>query len=412
MENKPSNFTQLNLNTQTQPVTSGNHKSITRFIPFTIFVAVIIFIIYLFNEGAVSLLPSPYTQKNVVEMKFTDKRYQANYTDKYSKSSTVEIASFEDNEVWEGDGTYEDDNYMDGKMSLALKSKDKQPVVSTLNTRVNLKDYAVIKMLTFVAKADDADNIQSLIVRFASKEGVVEYPIVNVKVGWSVIKMPKDKFFSEGKGNSNINWEEIQKIQIELTSRAKSTTEVLFDRIWAESDDNFKEDLKSNNYDNLSYKRFNGTNVLQLWGVGGGYSNIKKITSVRNFSYTAKIYPNKKGSFGISGRQDSATNFGYYLVFDGIDTNSWRLFKIGKIGTKTATTVLDQGSINNFTIEREKPIWLKMVLKGSKIKGYFSIDGSNFTPLANANDGEIKSGGVGFYTAGSSMIIESVEFSQ
>jgi len=381
-----------------------------RFVPFFIFVVIIAFIIYLFNEGSISLLPGNDSQKNVVEMKFTDKSYRANFAEKYTQGKTLEISGFEDNEGWSGDVSYEDANYMEGLTSLSLVSKDKVTISTILEKKLNLEDFDTIKLLTFVAKADDADNIQSLAVRFASKEGIVEYPVVNVKVGWNIIKMSKDKFFSEDK--KIINWSNIEKTQIELTSRAKSKTEVLFDRMWAESDSNFKDDLKSINYDNLAYKNFNGKNQLQLWSVGGGYSVIKKITSVRNFTYTAKVYPTKKGAFGISGRHDYATNYGYYLVFDSVDAGSWRLFKIGKPVNKTSTIVLDQGSINNYTIEKNKPVWLRMIIKGSKIKGYFSTDGSNFTQIAEANDGEIKSGGVGFYTAGSSMIIENVEFSQ
>lgn len=145
--------------------------------------------------------------------------------------------------------------------------------------------------------------------------------------------------------------------------------------------------------------------------MGSTLGLINKITGVRNFTYTAKIIPQKIGTFGINGRTDVSTSYGYFLDFGGIGTGSWQLYKYGKVVNDSPVTQLDSGSIANFQIEASQPVWLRLTISGTSIAGYLSTDGKNFTKLTARSDGEHASGGIGIQTS-ASFLLESVEFSQ
>ena len=99
------------------------------------------------------------------------------------------------------------------------------------------------------------------------------------------------------------------------------------------------------------------------------------------------------------------------MEIGGIGTGSWRLFKTGKIVDVSPVTELDSGSIANFQIEANQPVWLRLSISGDTITGYLSTDGKNFTKLTEKNDSELKSGGIGVQTTGS-FLLESIEFKQ
>jgi len=94
-------------------------------------------------------------------------------------------------------------------------------------------------------------------------------------------------------------------------------------------------------------------------------------------------------------RGDYKTGYGYYFVIDGINGNRYQIFKVGLDDEKVKTTVLKNGVINNFIVEKDVPLWLSVEAKGSNFKYSLSMDDKSYSELAQVNDSEYKEGGLG-----------------
>lgn len=408
-----------------------NPKSIGS-IAFYIFIIIFIVLAYLNNNGTLaSLFPKKTTtvNNNVVQMEYKEKEYMADYTKKF-EGFAVKIANFEMGEKWSGDFNIDDINFWEGESSYVVLAKDLSSNIITLRKSLDLSNSSVIKILIYSANQENIDNINRATLRFGNLTDTAyyEYDIRNIKQGWSIIEMPKDNFnlvtssASTKEGETDNNkvtnvtndrlWSSIEKISLEVKARPNTQVELSFDRLWAEKNDLYKKEFLTNNFDMLSPVSWNGKSYINVWGMGSTLSLFNKVTGVRNFTYTAKIIPQKTGVFGINGRTDLSTTYGYYLEIGGIGTGSWRLYKIGKVIDTSPVTELDRGSIANFQIEANQPLWLRLSISGNTVAGYLSTDDKNFTKLAEKNDTEHKSGGIGMQTTNASFLLESVEFKQ
>jgi len=409
-----------------------NSKSIGSIV-FYIFIILFIVLAYLNNSGNLAFLfPKKTTivNRNIIQMEFKEKEYKADYTKKF-EGAVIKIANFEEGEKWQGDFNIDNDaNYWEGESSYVVLAKNNQSNVITLRKSLDLSSSSIIKILVYSADQENVDNINKTTLRFGNLADTAyyEYDIRNIKQGWSIIEMPKENFSfvtgaastEEEKTDKNNEssiitndrlWSSIGKISIEVKARPNTQVELSFDRLWAEKNDLYKKEFLTNNFDMLSPVDWNGKNYINFWSIGASLSIFNKVTGVRNFTYTAKIIPQKVGTFGINGRTDLSTSYGYFLEIGGIGTGSWRLFKTGKIVDVSPVTELDSGSIANFQIEANQPLWLRLSISGNTITGYLSTDNKNFTKLTEKNDTEHKSGGIGVQTAGS-FLLESIEFKQ
>lgn len=408
------------------------------FNPVVFYVLLILFIVisYLYNNGTLtSLFPKSKTsvteKRNIIELEFKEKKYNVDFTKAYA-GNVLEISDFEEGEKWNGDFNIDDSNFMEGKTAFSLASKNNSSSIIYLNEKLDLSKFEVFKMLIYSAKENDTDNIQKLNLRFGNKNDTLyyEYSIRNVKEGWNIITMEKKNFaFSRGvtkketdekTGEETVKtvssedalWSNIESVTLELTSRPANRVELTFDRLWAEKDESYQEeDFRTDSPYTLSLRNYNKQTYLNVWRFDKNLALLKKVTGVKNFTYTAKLIPQQIGTFGINARTDISNNYGYYLDLSGIGSGAWQLYKIGKpvegVGPR-----LDNGEIANFLVEENKPIWLRLKLSGNVITAYLSIDGKDFTRLTEKNDPELKSGGIGFQSGGSSFLVESIEFSQ
>lgn len=410
-----------------------NKKSIGAII-FYIFIIIFIILAYLKNNGTFStLLPKKVitAKQNIIQIQFKDREYKADYSNKFD-GAVIEIAGFEEGEKWKGDYKIDDVNLWEGKTSYVVLAKGTQPNILTLRKNMNLSRTEIIKIFVYSADQQNIDDIKKAVLRFGNLADTAyfEYDIRNIKTGWNIITMPKSNFSfissaTSSKETETANtdsektdvgserlWSMIEKVSLELDARPNSQVELSFDRLWAEKDGTYKKEFFTSNFDMLSPKIWNGKSYINVWAIGSTLSLINKVTGVKNFNYTAKIIPQKTGTFGINGRTDLLSSYGYYLELGGIGAGTWKLYKYGKVVDTSAVTELDSGSIANFQIEADQPIWLRLSTSGNLISAYMSTDGKNFTKLTDKNDSEHVSGGIGMHTANSSFLLESVEFSQ
>lgn len=384
----------------------------TKAIIFYVLLIVFIVIAYLYNNDMISFLPkkTPSTMtSNVIEIQFTDKKYSEDFTDKWD-GYVVELAGFEEGEKWKGEYNIDDTNFVDGKTGYQIFSKDNNESIITLAKSVNLSDFDLFKFFVFSEKEENIENLKSFVLRLGDSEtSYFEFSILNLKQGWNLIKIQKENFSEKG----TPKWSNIKNITIAANSRPKTQVEFVFDRLWVEKSEDYRGDFLTSNMDMLSLKNIKDKTYINLLSYGGYLSLIKKISSVKDFTYTAKIIPEKKGTFGINARSSISTGKGYFLDFTGIGSGMWQLYKVGKGETGNVNTRLSIGEIANFIIEEDKPIWLRIQTSGAKISGFMSNDGVKFTKVTEKSDNEISSGGVGLQIGPSaSILIESVDFAQ
>lgn len=385
---------------------------------FYLFLITFILLAYLYKNNYLSFFNLKIeSESNIAEIEFREKSFSMNSTEMY-RNSSIEIADFEKNEEWKGIYNFDDANVIVGSSSITITSKNEQKVIMELTKSFSLDSFNIIKLLIFSKDEDNSNNIKNALIRFSNKNAsiVYEYGISNLKTGWNTIIMRRDNFTLINKLSNtdklDSDWPVLNKISFELISRPNTTVEIGLDRLWAEKNDEYQNNFLAKNYGVISLKEFKNNNYIYVWPFPSSPVLIKKITSVKDFIFTLKIIPQKKGSFSITGRTNVSNNYGYYLEMSGINSGAWKLLKVRKPVNKSSLIVLKSGIISNFTIDKDRPIWLRLEFNKNKVLAFFSIDGINFTKLAEATDSEHKSGGVGFTTKNGSYLIESVSLSQ
>ncbi len=367
--------------------------------------AVFLIVFYLFKNGLLAPLVNRRTlqKKNtLVDIEFKGKEYHLDFTKEYGQGA-VEIAAFEPEEKWEGDTfSLREDMSLKNTFSLNLILQKNKKSTIALPKQVDLSTVNIIKIFVNTSK----DNVNDVTMRLEDNDNACEYTIASLRSGWNLYSIKKDRFCGR---NSELDWKNIRKITLSASGEAE--TEVFYDRLWAEKDEDYKSDLIALNPDIITLKMVGDKTFINFIPYGTSIALVKKITSVKDFTYTAKITPNSKGTFGINGRAHLENETGYFLEFAGIDSNIWRLYKIGKPAKGNTITVLDEGIISNFRVEKNKPLWLRLSFSHSLISAYISMDGTNFSQITQKKDNELKNGGIGIQSY-SSLLLDKIDFSQ
>lgn len=398
-------------------------------IVFYIFIIGFISLAYIKNNEGLTMFflkKTVKSSKKIINLGYGEKEYKVDYTKKFVKSS-IELAGFEADEKWIGLHTINTENYWEGGASYMLSSKNSQPNIISLEKNVNLSGYTIIKLLVYSDKDIGTENVKKFNLRLGNDDdsAYYEFDIRNIKPGWNLIQISKDKFTFASNFNSLNNtydnqiytghlllWDKIEKISVELDSLPKSQAEVSIDRLWAEKNEDYKLDFKNTAKSSLSVKTYNDNTYINVWGLDGKLSLVEEVAHVSDFVYTAKIIPQKNGAFGINARTDADTGRGYYLEMGGIGLGTWQFYKKGEVVDNNDIAQLGEGVLSNSLLEINKPVWLRIRTSGNTIAGYSSFDGVNFTKLSEKKDDEIKTGGIGIHTTAASFLLESIEFNQ
>jgi len=350
-----------------------------------------------------------------VQIKFTDKSFKYD-SSAFKKESSLSVASFEEDEKWQGDGEADIVAVWDGDMSLLLESKNNAKKEASLAKTSDLSKYSFLKLAVY-QKTDPTDlEVFRLYFSNKDKSNGAYYTFTNLNKGWNVLLIPKSKFSPlSGKSTSTFDWGKIEKVGFELASKANSSTTMNIDSLTAFADDAYTSDWLTNNSLMLDLaKDKDGAVHILARNYGASTALLKKLSGLSNFTIQAKLQPMKVAArSGLFIRGDYKTNYGYYFMIDGVNGNRWQIFKISKIDNQTKTTDLKKGTIDNFTVDENKPVYLKVEAKGIAFKYSLSTDGKSFTQLGEVEDSDIKQGGIGIavYDSGAT-VFDNFEFSQ
>ncbi len=403
-----------------------------KYIPIILVIGVVLIGGYMLIRKGVVSLPNESSKSNLIDVKktsivellFSGKEYKLSYKD-IDPASLVDIALYDKTEQWQGSGSIEDDVTFGGNV-MSMVDRDRQKSSAILLKNLNLAGVDNIKFI--VNYKSDAENVEALNLYFGNKDNTnfFRFPITNLKVGMNYFSISKNRFFlveeqakdvpksgtvTADKGK--IGWDKIERVELELISRPGS--KIFADVSWirGEKEDMFTPDW---NWDGIEhflnlYHMNDGKLALNARLVGRGLATLRKVGSVKDFIYSAKMISYKEGFVGLFFRGDYRTGLGYFLSIGGIRTSDWTLSKYYLEDKQVKTALLLKGQLGNFEFTKDQPFWLKVSTKGENITAYFSLDGTNYTKLGDVTDNSISSGGVGIHSAGGAAIFDDFELS-
>lgn len=382
---------------------------------------------FLYQKKMISFFPTARNQNRsldtVKEIPFKEKQYKLSGS-QFDPLMIKEIVSFEDFEELSGEGELDYSNYLEGKSSLSLSSKNQHISSATvvLKEDTKLGDFNNYKLLVD-SRVNPAD-IGELNLIFSNNDSQksVGLSIRPESTGWTVITLPKEQFSYIGDTKLRSTSENglkddylFNKIRIELVSRPETVVTVNFDLLLAEKKNDLGEYWLSTTPWSMSWKKIDDGLVFCKLGIGSPVASIKAITSVKNFTIGARFLLLSSNYFGFLIRGNYKDGFGYYVVLDGAETDYWRIFKRGIFDSKNKEVInvsLAEGSFKNFKLELNKWYWLKVIIKNNILKFYFSNDGKDFILISEVKDNSIVSGGVGIVSEGKMILIDDIEFTQ
>lgn len=402
-----------------------------KFIPVILVIGVVLIGGYMLVRKGVINLPNN-TNSNLVDVKktslvellFSGKEYKLSYA-AMDSSNLVDIARYDKTEQWQGSGSIEDDvTFGDNVMSMV--DRDRQKSSAILLKNLNLAGVDNIKFI--VNYKSDAENVEALNLYFGNKDNTsfFRFPITNLKAGMNYFSIPKHRFFlvegqdaeaaktvTKAADKGKISWDKIERVELELISRPGSKIFADVGWIRGEKEEVFTPDWNwdgAEHFLNL-YHTLDGKLALNIRSVGRGMATLRRVGSVKDFTYSAKMTSFKEGFVGLFFRGDYKTGLGYYLLIGGIRTSDWTLTKTYLEGQLTKAATLLKGQLGNFEFTKDQPFWLKVSVKGDNISLYFSLDGTNYTKLGEVTDNSISAGGVGIQSAGGAAIFDDFELS-
>jgi len=400
----------------------GDHNPLQKFFPYILIAGTLVLGAYILAQKGIVSLPSFGKKQNVVELSkklvvdilFTGDEYKLSYT-ALDPASLVNIAKFDKSEQWQGEGSIDEDEQIGGNV-ISLIARDGKKISAFLFKPLHLATADNIKFA--VNLKSDPEDIEGLNVIFGDKDltNYFRFPLTNLVPGINYLSVPKYRFslteetvkngatssVTGTAAKSTLTWDKIERIQLELASRPGSKANVEVGWLRGEKEDVFEADW---NFDgtahflNLDTDK-DGKLVLLVNHVGKGTATLRKLGSVSDFTYSARITSLIKGNVGLFFRGDYKSAFGYYLAVGGVDTNDWSLSKLHLDQDQAKNSVLASGQIGNFEFSVDQPFYLKITAKGSKITGYFSLDGKEYTKLEEVVDNTFSAGGVGIAIAG------------
>lgn len=402
-------------------------NKLQKYLPFILIIVTVLFGgLLLFKKGFISLsflgkkTDVVTVKSSMVDLLFGGQEYKLSYSG-MDMANLVNIAKFGKTETWQGAGSIEEGSSK-GENVLSLIDRDRQKAISYTDKKLNLAGVDLIKLR--VDLRTDPENLETLNLIFGNKDltSFYRFPMTNLKNGLNYITIPKYRFFLvEGQGEvtsdskigkeaisvtekSSSNWDKIEKVQLELISRPTAKANVEVGWIRAEKEELFIPDWSwvsadEDHFFNLDLDS-EGKITLFVQNVGGSVATLRRLGSVKDFTYSAKINTLRKGTMGLFFRGDYKTGYGYYLSVGGLGTSDWLISKYSKEDSQPKSTVISNGQIGNFEFSKDQPFWLKVSVRGNSLSAFFSLDGKDWTKLDSVSDNEFSAGGVGIFVAG------------
>ena len=396
-------------------------RLIQQYAPFILIALTVLFGGYLMFKKGIFTLPTfgkkekavDIGNKNVVDILFADEEYKLSYG-AVPADSLVNIAKFDKSETWQGEGSLEEGATRDESV-ISIIDRDRQKAEVYLFKPLNLAAVGLFKLT--VNLKTEPDDLESFNILFSDKDlnNYYRFPATNLTEGMNFLSIPKHRFFLSNTAESNdetkkatssaanipFTWDKVERVQLELVSRPGTKANLEVGWLRGEKEELFDKEWQWDGYEhflNLATAQ-DGKTTLYSYNIGKGVATLKKVGSVKDFSFSTKITAMRPGSIGLFVRGDYKTGFGYYFAVGGLDSNEWSVTKYYLASGSPKTSALINGQISNFAFSKDQPFWLKATLRDNSLTLCFSLDNKDFTKLGNVTDNTFDAGGVGIAVA-------------
>ena len=315
----------------------------------------------------------------------------------YATEDITVISNFESDEEtkWKGDGIMDEKLFYEGTRSLSLISTERKGVTASLEKNIDLTNMKYIEFMLHIA---DVDAFEAVTLDFGDLElnNYYRYTFSNLKNGWNLIQIPKEKFVLLDEKDKTFSWSSIGNVKFSILSRQASIFLIRIDMLRAiNGRGDFLGPWRSGKPEMFfSLYEKSGKTKLMARSIGATVATFREGSGVKNFDYSASISPQSAGRSGLFVRGDYITGYGYYFLLGGQKKNTWQILKRSKTGY-TPTAEIVQGTLEGIVFANDKNYWLRVTGKNNLLEFYFSTDGKQYEKLGKLNDPEFKEGGLG-----------------
>ncbi|PIY69254.1 hypothetical protein COY90_01625 [Candidatus Roizmanbacteria bacterium CG_4_10_14_0_8_um_filter_39_9] len=319
------------------------------------------------------------------------------YKTLFEKTKTVEIATFQTGEAWQGDFTLDTERSFDSETGLNFYSMGGKTNTITLTKRFDLSPVDTAHLSIFSPEASISQHIESLTLRFASSEKeMFESPISLKKAGWNYISIPLNSFTKAG----SPDWKKIQSVSIILTSKKAATVQLSLDRIWAEKHD-IPNPMISTPYGSfMNLKTVEGNTFLHTGSSDPFPLTIRQQSEGNRFAYIVSFIPLKHQTFCLTFNSAETRESGYLFCIEGGKLNEWKLLK----QNHNKQTLLSKGALRGAAVEKNTYTWLRVEKDGPTIRAGISFNGTAFETVNSIKDASFDKGTLGIIAEGSYLI--------
>jgi len=346
-----------------------------------------------FSASIVEMITEP---GKVVEVQSSEKSDFAFTASVYSQDSIIVISNFEKTEAsaWQGGGVFDEKIYYEGARSMGLISTDRKAVTITLEKSLDLTN---MKQIEFMLHITDTDAFETTIIDFGDLDlkSYYRYSLTNLKNGWNLIQIPKEKFIFAKAKDSTFDWSQVAKVRFYALSRPGSIFLARLDILKSINNLDFLNQWRVLNPGMFfSLYEQEGKPTFLARNIGASVATLKEIENIGNNIYSAAVSPQSSGRSGLFVRGDYNNTYGYYLLIGGEKKNTWQILKKNKAGWTPKEKIIE-GVLANVTFSRDKKYWLRAETRGDLLEFYISFDGQKYEKLGELKDEEFRAGGVG-----------------
>jgi hypothetical protein len=348
------------------------------------------------NDNIINGVDDVITKISVDELTQENVDYSLN-SSAYPQGAITVISNMEESEnnKWQGGGVFDENTVFEGNRSLGLVSIDHNEIISYLKKDFDLSNKEYLVLMVDLSNDTGFEEFNLKLGDLEMKNYYL-YSFSNLKLGWNLLQIPKRQFSANIEDEVVFDWGKIKRVQFTLQSRPGAVLMVNVDMIrgvnnnfdiakdWRVPDQAEKEFLGL-------YEAGSKTKLLaRNLGVNRGI--LYSANAERDFIYIASVSPQSIGRSGLFVRGNYNNGKGYYFLIGGVRNNRWQVMKF-TADNKWET--LSEGDMGNTVFLNNSEYWLRVEARKDKFRFLSSLDGKDYTELAEITDNEFKSGGLG-----------------
>ena len=206
----------------------------------------------------------------------------------YNPNDIIVISNFEitEDNIWQGGGIIDEKIYYEGARSMGLISTDRRAVTITLEKSLDLTD---MKQIEFMLHVTDTDAFETTIIDFGGLDlkSYYRYSLSNLKNGWNLIQIPKEKFILTQAKDSTFDWSRVAKVRFYTLSRPGSIFLARLDMLKSINNLDFLNQWRVLNPSMFfSLAEQAGKPMLLARNIGSGVATLKDIENTNDFVFS------------------------------------------------------------------------------------------------------------------------------